>query len=110
MTLAQLVPLNLAQLVKFKNPKLGPVNNFTAYMYIYIYAVELKTGPIFAFSSVKNWSNCFVLVFFVFENLILPAERRGFFTKKKKKNKQKNNISSVRNWSNFVAQHTWTSF
>ena len=40
----------------------------------------------FAFSSVKNWSSFFV--FFVFENLILPAERRGFF-KKKKKNKQK---------------------
>ena len=48
-----------------------------------IYAVELKTGPIFAFSSVKNWS---IFCFFVCENLILPAERRGFF--KKKKNKQ----------------------
>ena len=33
-------------------------------MYIYIYAVELKTGPIFAFSSVKNWSKFFL--FFCF--------------------------------------------
>ena len=58
---------------------------------IYIYAVELKTGPIFAFSSVKNWSNFFfVLSFFVFKNLILPAERRGFFKKSKKKNQKKN--------------------
>ena len=74
---------------------------------IYIYAVELKTGPIFAFSSVKNWS----IFLFVFENLILPAERRGFFKKQKKKKKQKkDNISSIKNWSNFVAQHTWTSF
>ena len=53
------------------------------HIYMYIYAVELKTGPIFAFSSVKNWSIFFC--FFVFENLILPAERRGFCTKKKKK-------------------------
>ena len=30
---------------------------------IYIYAVELKTGPIFAFSSVKNWSMFFVFCF-----------------------------------------------
>ena len=26
------------------------------YIYIYIYAVELKTGPRFGVSSVKNWS------------------------------------------------------
>ena len=29
---------------------------------IYIYAVELKTGPIFAFSSVKNWSKSSVKI------------------------------------------------
>ena len=60
------------------------------HIYIYIYAVELKTGPIFAFSSVKNWSNFFVFFcFFVFENLILPAERRGFFKKKRRKREPK---------------------
>ena len=57
------------------------------HIYIYIYAVELKTGPIFAFSSVKNWSIFFLFCFFVFKNLILPAERRGFFQKAKKKKK-----------------------
>ena len=53
---------------------------------IYIYAVELKTGPIFAFSSVlvleTGPSFCFLLLFF--ENTVLPAERRGFFKKKQK--------------------------
>ena len=45
----------------------------------------LKTGPYFLFF----W-------FFVFENLILPAERRGFFKKNKKMKPTKNNISSVK--------------
>ena len=45
----------------YKNPILGPVNNSTEYIYIYvchiyIYVVELKAGPRFGVSSVKNWS------------------------------------------------------
>ena len=36
-TLAQTVTFNLAQLVRFKSPKLGPANNFTACIYIYTY-------------------------------------------------------------------------
>ena len=50
-----------------KNKKGGQLTNSRASVYvyvyvcIYIYAVELKTGPIFAFSSVKNWS-----IFFCF--------------------------------------------
>ena len=53
-----------------------------------MHTVDLKTGPIFAFSSVKNWSNLFLFCFFLFfKNLILPAERRGFFKKNKKKQK-----------------------
>ena len=64
------------------------------YMYIYIYAVELKAGPIFAFFSVKNWS-IFCLVF-CFENLALPAERRGIFKKKEEKRNNKWPISSVK--------------
>ena len=34
--MAQLVTINLAQLVTIKKAKLGPGNNFTAYIYIYI--------------------------------------------------------------------------
>ena len=33
---AQLVTIKVAQLVTIENPKRGPVNNFTAYIYIYI--------------------------------------------------------------------------
>ena len=59
---------------------------FNSTVYIYIYVVKLKAGPMFALFKVKNWSIFFVFLFFIFENLILPAERRGFL---KKKNKQK---------------------
>ena len=81
-----------------------------------VYAVELKAGPIFAFSSVKNWSNFFVFLFFcffvfLFLKISFSLQKEEDFSKKKKKKKPtKNNISSVKNWSNFVAQHTWTSF
>ena len=33
------------QIITFKTPKLGPDNNTTAYIYIYIYAVRLLSGP-----------------------------------------------------------------
>ena len=36
--MAQLVTINVAQLVTIKMAKRGPVSNFTACMYIYIYA------------------------------------------------------------------------
>ena len=41
--------------------------------------------------------------FFVFEHLVLPAESKG-------KQNTKNTKSCVKNWSNYVAQHTWTNF
>ena len=56
---------------------------------------------------VKNWStNCCPFCvkngpFLAFENLLLSAKRRGF---------SKNDQAIVKNWSNFVAQHNWTSF
>ena len=78
-----------------------------------MHAVELKTGPMFAFSSVKSWSNFFVF----FENLILPAERRGFFKKmKRKKQKQttflalKTGPILLRNILGPVLTLAWTSF
>ena len=57
-------------------------------------AVELKTGPIFAFFCLRKWSK-----FFLFEYLVLPAER-GFFKKMKTTRKTKWPNSSVKNWSN----------
>ena len=35
--MAQLVTINVAQLVSIKMAKRGPVSNFTAYIYIYMY-------------------------------------------------------------------------
>ena len=49
-------------------------------MYIYIYAVELKTGPRFGVSSVKNWSKSSVKTgpsFFLFT--VLPHFYSVFF-------------------------------
>ena len=62
----------------------------------------------FALFKVKNWS--IFVCFFVFENLILPAERRGFLKNMQTKKTTKNTISKVKNWSNYVAQHNWTIF
>ena len=53
------------------------------YIYIYIYAVELKTGPIFAFSSVKNWSKCFFFVF-LFWKISFPLQKEEDFQKNEK--------------------------
>ena len=55
------------------------------YIYIYFYAVELKTGPIFAFSSVKNWS-IFFFLFFCFWKSHSPCRKKRIFLKN---NKQK---------------------
>ena len=48
---------------------------------LYVFVVELKAGPIFAFSSVKTGPFVLFILFFVFENLVLPAERRVFSKK-----------------------------
>ena len=45
--LDQFLTYNLDQFLTYKTPNLGPVFNSTAYIYIYIYAVKLKTGPRF---------------------------------------------------------------
>ena len=55
-----------------------------------MYAVKLKIGPMFALLKVKNWSK-----FFVFENRVLPEEKR----KLKKKHKKHCKFES---WLNFA--------
>ena len=45
--MAQLVTINVAQLVTIKMAKRGPVSNFTAHIYIYIYiAPHMGTGDV----------------------------------------------------------------
>ena len=68
--LDQFLTLDLDQFLTLETPNLGPFFSSTAH--IYIYAVKLKTGRMFALFCVKNWS------FFVFENLVLPAEKKIF--------------------------------
>ena len=76
-------------------------------VYIYMYAVKLKTGPMFALFKVKNWSIfCFA---FIFENLIIPCRKKRIF-EKQAKTTTKNTISKAKSWSNYVAQHAWTRF
>ena len=55
----------------------------------HIYAVELKTGPIFAFSSVKNWSNFFCFSFFVFLKISFSLQKEEDFSKKNQKKPKK---------------------
>ena len=71
----------------------------------YVYAVKLKTGPIVALLKLKTGP---FFVFFYFANLILPAERRGILKNKQKTTKTQ--FFKVKNLSNYVAQHAWTSF
>ena len=78
----QFLTLEVVQKLTLERPKGGTETNSPANTYIYIYAVKLKAGPMFALFKVKNWS------IFVSENLVLPAERRIFF-KPKQTGKQK---------------------
>ena len=66
-----------------KKATIGPM--FETTIYIYIYAVELKTGPIFAFSSVKNWSNFFVFFVFLFLKISFSLQKEEDFSKKEEK-------------------------
>ena len=56
---------------------------YSMYVYIYIYAVELKTGPIFAFSSVKNWSKFFFV--FLFLKISFSLQKEEDFSKTNEK-------------------------
>ena len=69
----------------------------TVYIYIYIdtyiYAVKLKVVQCLPFLKLKSGPLFLFFCFFcVFENLVLPAERRGFLKKQAKKNNKKHNF------------------
>ena len=61
--MAQLVTINVAQLVAIKMAKRGPVSNFTAYIYIYIHIYihmyvlwSYYLGHVLGFLMVTNWA------------------------------------------------------
>ena len=59
------------------------------YLFIYIYAVKLKTGPRFPFFyKLKTGPIFLFFLLFIFKNIILPAERRGFLKNKQKTTKK----------------------
>ena len=84
---------NVDQFLTRKKAKLGPIFDSTAYMYVcmyvYIYAVELKTGPIFAFSSVKSWSNFLFFFVFLFLKISFSLQKEEDFSKKKRRKTNK---------------------
>ena len=97
----------MAQIITPEMAKLGPDNNFTAYIYIYIYAVELLSGPSLALLEVIIWSK------FVLSKTPIAKKHyknRGFspfFLEKKLRAK----ILEVIIWSKlafFKTQSTWT--
>ena len=100
---------NGGPVIDSKNPQMWP--SYWPYnIYIYHNALKLKSGPIFALFKVKKWSNfLYIFWFLFFNNLVPPAQRRGFL-KNKPKNNKKNTIVKVNKWSNYVAQHNWTTF
>ena len=74
---------NLDQVLTQKKAIFGPSFDSTAH--IYIYAVELKAGPIFAFFSAKSW----FIFFFCFWKSHSPCRKKRIFKKKKKKKTKK---------------------
>ena len=54
--LGQNIDFDLAKILTLKRVKLGQNNDFTACIYIYIYAVELLTGPSLAIFKVISWA------------------------------------------------------
>ena len=81
------------------------VDNLTpaliVYMYVCIYIY------IYVCCRVKNWSN---FALFVLNPTFCLGESRSLSAERREKQEQQNTTSCVKNWSNFVAQCTWTSF
>ena len=89
------------QFLTLKRANLGPVFNFTAYIYV----VKLKAGPFFALFRVKNRSICFVFFLFL-KNLTLHAEKDDV----SKKTKTTKTSFQCQKLVQFVAQHTGPVF
>ena len=79
-------------------------------VHIYIYAVKLKSGPIFALFKVKKWSNFLFFLVFIFQKSRSPCRKKRIFENKPKNNKNtqflklKSGPTMLRNIIN------WTTF
>ena len=81
----------LAQIITPKMAKLGPDNNFTANIYIYIYAVESKLGPKIAFFESKLGPSFLCFFFFCFFQKSSSFCRENEIFKKTSQKKRKKN-------------------
>ena len=82
MAIGVLEKTNLDQIITSKRAKLGPDNNLTAYIYIYIYAVKLLSGPSLAISKVIIWAKFAFLKTLFAKNTIKIGVSALFFEKK----------------------------
>ena len=64
------------------------------YIYIYMHAVKLKLVQDFPFYKLKIGPFFLFYLLFIFKNIILPAERRGFLKNKQNNNQKKHNFIS----------------
>ena len=76
------------------------------YMYIYIEVKTVQYLPFFVLKIGPSFCFLFVFCFWISRS---PCRKKRLF-KNNANIKQKWPNSCVKNWSNFVAQHTWTSF
>ena len=88
-----------------KNPK-----SWTKFWLYSIYAVESKLGPKIAFFESKLGPSFLLFFFLCFSKIFFFLEGEWDFKEKRANKRQKNTISWVKTWSNYVAQHTWTKF
>ena len=91
--MAQLVTINVAQLVTIKMAKRGPVSNFTACIYIYIY-IDMRIhiyiymlwsyylGHVWGFLIVTNWATFVFLKRLFVKNTIKIGVSADFLLKK----------------------------
>ena len=98
--------------VRVRTPRVS-VCVWSVCMYVYIYIcckvkkwsnflpfLKLKSGPLFLF----------FLGFYFSKNLVLPCRKKRIFEKHTKNKQQKKHNFKVKKWSNYVAQHNWTTF
>ena len=100
---------NLVQNLTFKRSKIGPAPNFTACICVCIYiCCKVKKWSNFGPFKVKSGPMFFLFFLFLFLKISFSLQKEEDFWKTSKNKKEQ--ISKVKKWSNYVAQHNWTTF